>query len=234
MQETTLHYIYDPFCGWCYAAAPLVHAAAGLPDLRIVLHGGGMMAGANRQPVTDALRSYVIPHDQRIAALTGQPFGDAYFDGLLRDGGAVFDSEPPIAAVLAAESMAGQGLALLERLQRAHYVDGRRIAEPAVLVELAIELGLDATEFAAALQAVLDGEVLRHIAASRELLSRVGGQGFPTLVLERDGRLERLELGAYLGRPDAWLAMLRQQLPAEPAAHQDGPVCGPDGCALPS
>ena len=24
---TTLHYIYDPLCGWCYGAAPLVEAA---------------------------------------------------------------------------------------------------------------------------------------------------------------------------------------------------------------
>ncbi|MDN0077395.1 DsbA family protein [Crenobacter sp. SG2303] len=210
MQQATLHYIYDPFCGWCYAAAPLVHVAASLPGLHIALHGGGMMAGANRQPVTDALRRYVIPHDQRIAALTGQPFGDVYFDGLLRDAGAVFDSEPPIAAVLAAESMAGRGLALLERLQRAHYVEGRRIAEPAALVELTTELGLDQAEFSAALNAGSEGKVLRHIAASRELLARVGGQGFPTLVLERGGHFERLELGAYLGSPDAWLAMLCQ------------------------
>jgi putative protein-disulfide isomerase len=232
MQTATLHYIYDPFCGWCYAVAPLLHAAAELPGLRIALHGGGMMTGANRQPVTDALRRYVMPHDQRIATLTGQPFDDAYYDGLLRDPGAVFDSAPPIAAVLAAETLAERGLALLGRLQRAHYVEGRRIAEPAVLVELAAELGLEPEAFAAAWADINRDGLSQHIAASRELLTQVGGQGFPTLALERDGRRERLELGAYLGNVEAWLAMLRHQLPVASAAT-DGPLCGPDGCAMP-
>lgn len=31
MTETTLHYIFDPLCGWCYGAAPLVKAAQSLP-----------------------------------------------------------------------------------------------------------------------------------------------------------------------------------------------------------
>ncbi|KAG1388931.1 hypothetical protein G6F59_015749 [Rhizopus arrhizus] len=74
-----------------------------------------MMTGSNRQPVTDALRRYVMPHDERIAGLTGQAFGEDYFDGLLRDTGAVFDSEPPTTAVLAADTLAGRGLDLLKR-----------------------------------------------------------------------------------------------------------------------
>ncbi|MGV8469018.1 DsbA family protein, partial [Pseudomonas aeruginosa] len=65
------------------------------------LAGGGMMTDANRQPVGAGLRHYVMPHDLRIAQLTGQPFGKDYFDGLLRDTSAVFDSAPPTAAVLA-------------------------------------------------------------------------------------------------------------------------------------
>lgn len=34
MNNAVLHYIYDPLCGWCYGAAPLVRAAgySGRPD----------------------------------------------------------------------------------------------------------------------------------------------------------------------------------------------------------
>ena len=106
-----LHYIYDP-CGWCYGARRW-WSRPRRAGLAIAIHGGGMMAGSNRQPVTDALRRYVMPHDERIAGLSGQPFGADYFDGLLRDGGAVFDSEPPTTAILAAENLAGRGLDLL-------------------------------------------------------------------------------------------------------------------------
>lgn len=138
----TLHYIFDPLCGWCYAAAPLLQAASTLPGLAIALHGGGMLAGSNRRPVTPQWRAHVLPHDQRIAALSGQPFGDAYFDGLLRDSGAVLDSAPPTTAILAAEALAGRGLQMLARQQRAHYVEGRRIADASVLQALAADIGL--------------------------------------------------------------------------------------------
>ena len=57
MSPATLHYIHDPLCGWCYGAAPLVKAA--LEVLPVRAHGGGMMAGARRRSVTEALRGYV-------------------------------------------------------------------------------------------------------------------------------------------------------------------------------
>ena len=131
MTTPVLHYIYDPLCGWCYGAKPLIDAARGI--VPVVAHGGGMMTGAQRRPVSAQLRDYVMPHDQRIAEYTGQPFGEAYFEGLLRDTTAVFDSAPPITAVLAAEQLGGRGLELLGRLQTAHYVEGRRISDKDVL-----------------------------------------------------------------------------------------------------
>jgi hypothetical protein len=72
-----------------------------------------MMSGSRRQVVTPALRDYVMPHDQRIASLTGLSFGQDYFDGLLRDETAVFDSTPPIAAILLAEQLGLPDLAML-------------------------------------------------------------------------------------------------------------------------
>ena len=59
MVTATLHYIYDPLCGWCYAASPLLQAAASLPGLDMQLHAGGMMSGSRRQAVTPALREAV-------------------------------------------------------------------------------------------------------------------------------------------------------------------------------
>ena len=199
---TTLHYIYDPLCGWCYGAAPL--AAAARDVMPVIGHGGGMMTGANRKQVSPALRNYVMPHDHRIAELTGQKFGDGYFNGLLLDETAVFDSAPPIRAILAAEDMAGRGLDMLSRLQVAHYVEGKRIADDDVLQALAMELGLDADEFAQAYGRIGEEELQQHIAASRRLLAQAGGHGFPTFVLEQDGRLEMLDAGRWLGEPDAW------------------------------
>lgn len=200
MSTPTLHYIHDPLCGWCYGAAPLVKAAREL--LPVQAHGGGMMAGPARRHVTAELRAFVLPHDQRIAQLSGQPFGAAYRDGLLMDTSAVFDSQPPIAAMLAADAVAGRGLDLLARLQTAHYVEGRRIADHAVLEELAAEIGLGREAFATALRA-LDGEtVQRHIGQTRALMQRLGVQGFPSFALENADGWRRIDIGPFMGRPE--------------------------------
>lgn len=41
MTQATLHYVFDPLCGWCYAAAPLIEAAGQIDGLNIVMHAGG-------------------------------------------------------------------------------------------------------------------------------------------------------------------------------------------------
>lgn len=233
MSAATLHYIFDPLCGWCYGAAPLLEIAHAVPGLAVEFHGGGMMVGANRRQVSPEWRQFVLPHDRRIAEVSGQPFGTAYFDGLLKDHGAVMDSAPPTTAMLAAEELAGQGLALLHRIQRAHFVEGRRIAETEVLTELAADIGLDAAAFAAAFHRLEGAATNAHFQDSRRLLAQVGGQGFPTLALEENGQLTVLDLGAYLGRPDAWRARLSQAASSAAPAATEALVCGPDSCVLP-
>lgn len=229
MERATLHYLYDPLCGWCYGAAPLVKAARSV--LPVIAHAGGMMAGAQREPVTPELRAYVMPHDRRIAQLTGQPFGDAYFNGLLRETSAVFDSAPPIAAILTAEKIAGRGLDLLSRLQTAHYVEGRRIADRAVLIELAGSLSLDPTVFGQTFDSVAREETQPHIVETRLLMSRLGAQGFPSFALERDGRMTLLNASAFLGRPGAFVSWLKEEAGGQGSAKSDF-QCGPEGCAL--
>lgn len=210
--SATLHLIHDPLCGWCYAAAPLVEAASQVPGVTVQLHGGGMLVGERRLRLTPAWRAYVMPHDRRIAQLTGQPFGAAYTDGLLQDDTVVLDSAPPTTALLAAQALGLPGLSLLHRLQRAHFVEGQRIAEPAVLRALAAELGLDEAAFAAQLDTLAGAPTEAHFTQSRALLDWLGGQGFPTLALEHAGRWTPLPVGQHLGRPEAFVAALQTAL----------------------
>jgi putative protein-disulfide isomerase len=176
-------------------------------------------------------QAVAILHD--LDPLTGQPFDEAYTDGLLRDTSVVFDSEPPISAMLAAQAFAGRGLDLLARLRTAHYVEGRRIADRATLEDLAQEAGVDRTAFAQALRDVEGESVQRHIAETRALMRRLGAQGFPTFALERAGSWRVVDLGPFIGQPAAWVDWLRRELP-EAAADTTGAAafqCGPDPCA---
>ncbi|MFM5398206.1 DsbA family protein [Aeromonas veronii] len=204
-QQTTLHYVYDPLCGWCYGAAPLLQAADTIAGLKIELHAGGLWMGSRRQPMGEALRDYVRPHDQRIEALTGQHFGERYFNELLLREGCLLDSEPPIRAVLAVTALGGDGLVMLHRIQQSHYRDGIWIGEPAFLATLAAEQGIVAEAFQ---QAYLQAPLLQHLADSQGWMKRLGGQGYPTLGIEREGKLERIEINQYLGEPELLIPRL--------------------------
>lgn len=208
MPSGTLHYIYDPLCGWCYASAPLVVAASQIPGLRWQLHGGGMMAGPQRHPASPALRDFVEPHAIRIRSLTGQPFTPAYFE-LLAMPGEVFDSAPPIAAVNAAETF-GRGRDMLAELQRLQFHAGKPVWRHAVIHEGATNIGLDAVAFGARFEGALGDSLLQHMQAARKFLSFAGGQGFPTFLYEQEGRPRLIESSRYLGRPVEWRQALER------------------------
>jgi putative protein-disulfide isomerase len=198
MTTATLHYIYDPLCGWCYGAEPLAWAAAALPSIEMRLHAGELWQEPTRLP--EHTRRYIRQADERISRMSGQPFGSAYHDGLFADPTMVLHSRPTIAAVLAAESLeAKAGLKMLKAIQHAHYEHGRRVIEREVLCDLAAGIGLDRAAFEAALDTA---PVDAHITASRRLMNRVGAHGFPTFALQ-------------IG--DQWFAVPHQQFASNPA-----------------
>jgi len=79
--SATLHYIYDPLCGWCYGAEPLVWSAAKAADVELELHGGALWPEPTHLP--ESTRLYIRQADQRIAQMSGQRFGPDYHNGLL-------------------------------------------------------------------------------------------------------------------------------------------------------
>ena len=204
MTTPILHYIHDPLCGWCYAASPMVEAVAnaGIP---IALHGGGLMETPTR--LAPDKRAYIRRSDAHIAELTGVTFGAAYLDGLLVDADSVFWSRPTIAAVLAAGTIErGAELRMLRAIQHAHYVEGRRVVDVAVLTAVAGTIGLAENAFSLALESVAVDE---HIAAARRLMQRAGLRGFPGFPLERGADLVRVEHEPFYGRPAEFVRAIK-------------------------
>ncbi len=210
-----LHYVHDPLCGWCYAAQPLVSAALTRlgERMRLQLHGGGLFA--EPRSVDAALAQHIAASDRRIAQYSGQPFGQAYLAGLHAEPPLVLHSLPPIAAVLAAETLdPAQGYPMLTAIQDAHYRRGLRVTEASVLAELAEQIGLDAARFEQAFNQASGTALVEHMQRSRRLLDDAGGEGFPTLLLERDGRRIPLDHARHYGRPEAFVEALAAALPA--------------------
>jgi putative protein-disulfide isomerase len=211
----TLHYIYDPLCGWCYGAEPLVTAAATSPCVALELHAGALWPEPTRLP--ESTRLYIRQADQRIAAMSGQRFGPDYHNGLLLDPTMVLESRPPTAAVLAAQMLdPAKALPMLRAIQHAHYEQGLRVVEHDVLCDLAALVGLDRAEFDAALKRV---PLEEHIDATHRLMSHVGAQGFPTFVLQVGDDLQPVPHGRFSSQPAQFRDWLETQVKAHEAAH---------------
>jgi putative protein-disulfide isomerase len=213
--NAVLHYIYDPLCGWCYGAEPLVWAASKVEGLTLAMHAGGLWPQPTRLP--DATRQYIAQADARVGQMSGQPYGEAYLNGLLFDPELVLESRPVIAAVLAAQALdPTKALAMLRGIQHAHYERGKHVVRDEVLREVAAEIGLDPEAFAAARAKV---PVDEHIAASQELMNNVGARGFPTFVLQVGNDWFAVPHGRFASAPAKFAEWLDGQMRAHARTH---------------
>lgn len=205
----TLHYLFDPLSGACHGASPLIGAAREVTGIDVVLHSGGQFAGDRRFMVTPPWREAVLVQDGRMARLSRQPFGPAYFDDLLGTEGLWLDSAPPTTAILAAGELAGRSLPFMLRLQQAFFAEGRNVCEISVLRELAQELLFDLPAFDGAFARLAGEATLLHFTQTWEWLERAGGKAYPAVVLERpDGMPVPINLNAWYGRPADFAAAL--------------------------
>jgi len=62
------------------------------------------------------------------------------------------------------------------------------------------------------------------------LLAKVCGQGFPTLALEHNDQFTLIDIGPWLGKPQAFAQWLSQSLPDQDSSNSVA-VCGLEGCA---
>lgn len=206
-----LHYIYDPLCGWCYAVAPLVKALVQSDvEVELHLHAGGLF---ERFTPPASMRHGIRSADGRIAALSGQEFGEPYVGWLLYAPDLVLDSAPPIAAILAVASVQPDAaLPMLAAIQRSHYQEGKYVVRTEVLQAAAESIGIDGPQFVSAFERCLRGKVAEHVQTTRTLMAQLGASGFPTFALEHNGRLTRLPHENYYGKPGLFVDEVASRL----------------------
>ena len=172
------------------------------------MHGGGLWPEPTRLP--EETRRYIREADARAGAISGQPYGEAYLEGLLPDPTMTLESRPTTAAVLAALAIdESKGLEMLKGIQHAHYERGLKVVEPEVLKTIATEIGLDAEAFDAAVE---QADVDAHISNTRRFMQQIGAGGFPAFVLEIDGQWYGVPHQQFASDPEGFAAWLRQAL----------------------
>ena len=206
---TTITYLFDPLCGWCYGATPALDRLAATPGIDLKLAPTGLFSGEGARPMDEEFAIYAWMNDQRIARLSGQIFSAAYRQNCLLTFGAMFDSGPATLALTAvAVSVAGGEREALKAIQKARYADGRDITKLSVLSEILHELGLsEAGDRIAAPDEALLTENRARIAGARAEMRQLGIEGVPALLVGEERR--RLVRGNELfGNLDRLLAGL--------------------------
>ncbi|WP_440114573.1 DsbA family protein [Acidovorax sp. BL-A-41-H1] len=212
MPTVTVTYLFDPLCGWCYAAAPALKFLQAQEGVEVVLAPTGLFAGAGARPMDAQFAAYAWANDQRIQQLTGQSFTQAYRNQILGATGGRFDSGPATLALTAvAQTAPTRELDALHALQHARYVEGRDNADPAVIAEVLRAMGLpEAAALALAPDNTLQRATAERTATAQATLRAVGARGVPQLVVTGQGGALRLLGGnALLGPREQLLALVR-------------------------
>ena len=195
---TIVTYLFDPLCGWCYGASPVIQQLGQQPNIQLELAPSGLFAGGGRT-MDAAFADYAWSNDLRIAKLTGQRFTEDYRQNVLGRLGSRFDSAAATLALTAVSLTAPQReLEALKALQEARYVQGLDTCDVSVVGTLLRDLGLAvaADRFAASDAELLAANAAR-IQKARGLMQTFGAQGVPALMVT-DGRGSRLLSGNAL------------------------------------
>ncbi len=206
----TLHYVFDPLCGWCYGASATVSAVSEQPGVALRLLPSGLFASQGARTMDEDFASYAWSNDQRIEKLTGQPFSERYRSGVLADREQRFDSGPATLALTAVALTAPEReLDALKAIQRARYVDGLDITRLDTLVSVLEALGLaPAAARLATPDTTLQQANRARIGEAQALLQTFGARGVPTFILEEDGHRELLHASAVYSDPQAFIDQL--------------------------
>jgi putative protein-disulfide isomerase len=207
MSNSEVTYLFDPLCGWCYGATPMLdRLSAG--GVRVELLPTGLFSGAGARPMDEGFAAHAWANDQRIERLTGQPFTQAYRHNVLNARGTLLDSHAATLGISAA-GLKDPNLRLtaLKAIQRARYVDGRDIVTTDGVAEALAAAGM--TDAAAMLEAPAEALLTAHrelVGRGRALFQRLHANGVPSLAVIRNEAPRLIGSNALFGSFDNLVA----------------------------
>lgn len=209
MIRTTLTYLFDPLCGWCYGASAVVQKLGQHSAFTLELAPSGLFAGGGRT-MDAAFAEYAWSNDVRIEKLTGQRFTEDYRKNVLGRHGSRFDSAATTLALTAVSLAAPQReLEALKVLQEARYVQGLDTCDVGVVATVlrGMDLATSADSLVAGDAALVAANATR-IRRAQALMQTFGVQGVPALVVTDAGGSRLVRGDALYGSFDKLLGQI--------------------------
>ena len=206
MSTTTVTYLFDPLCGWCYGASPAIQKLRQQSAITLQLAPTGLFAGGGRT-LDASFADYAWANDQRIEVLTGQRFTDVYRTQVLGNLGGSFDSAAATLALTATALTSPQReLETLKMLQEARYVQGLNTSATPLVVSLLRDADLNpAADMLTAQSYELVSANTARIDQAQRLMQAHSVNGVPALVVTNDRGRRLLRGDALYGSFDELL-----------------------------
>ncbi|TPK82589.1 DsbA family protein [Mesorhizobium sp. B2-4-17] len=203
-------YLFDPLCGWCYGATPMLDRLAA-SGVAIDALPTGLFSGAGARPLDAGFAAHAWTSDQRIKQLSGQPFSQAYLDNVLNARGTLLDSATATLGICAAGFKDSQRrLPALKAIQHARYVDGRDIVTKRGVAEVLEDA--DMADAARLVAAPTEEFLVAHhdlLGCGRALFQRLHAEGTPALAVIRNGAPRLIDANALYGSFNSLVARIQ-------------------------
>lgn len=178
--KTILYYIHDPMCSWCWGFktswdAMRAQLSENL-DIRYVVGG---LAPETQEPMPMEMRETLEQTWRSVSEKTGASFNYDFWSSNIPKR----STYPACKAVLLARD-AGKELEMIAAIQTLYYQQAGNPSDYEQLYRLAGESGMDAETFK---QAIHSDAIQQRLMEEIMFAESLGAQGFPSLVLEKDG-----------------------------------------------
>ncbi|WP_101758276.1 DsbA family protein [Oceanicoccus sp. KOV_DT_Chl] len=185
--DTSLFYIHDPMCSWCWGFRPTWDALKrALPTSIHVINLTGGLAPDSDQVMPIAMQQTIEDYWHTIQQQLGTEFNFDFW----RKNQPRRSTYIACRAAIAADNQGAQDT-MIDAIQQAYYLRALNPSDRSVLLQLAAELELQTETFTRDLESpVTHAEFKRQ----RALAHSLPIQGFPSLVLKRGEQLAGITL----------------------------------------
>ncbi|MEB8431238.1 DsbA family protein [Cocleimonas sp. KMM 6892] len=185
-----LYYVHDPMCSWCWGFSPTwSKIRTQLPDNIEVKYLLGGLAPDSDEPMPEQMQEAIAGYWKRIQQhIPGTKFNFDFW----QECEPRRSTYPSCRAVIAARKQKPEiERKMIDAIQKAYYLKAKNPSNDETLIDIAESLGLDKEAFSADLNSA---ETQQQLEEEMTFARQIGAQGFPSMMLEIEGRYEYLPL----------------------------------------
>ena len=190
MNSTTLFYIHDPMCSWCWGFSHTWNKVKNsLPSEINVQYILGGLAPDSSEVMPNEMREYIQMNWHKIEQkIPGVSFNYTFWDSCTPKR----STYPACRAVIAVKNQNTElEQTMVKLIQQAYYLDAKNPSEDDVLISLAKTLDLDIKQFTQDLNSEPTQQLLSDDIA---LMQSLGVSSFPSLVLQTTNRIKSITI----------------------------------------